>query len=330
MAKTPTAYELDAAIVASRLIDGAGSTLAALKASYASAATGGLYRADDLSRGQELLLRAGLLEATDNWFTPSRECVLLRDLPADVAVEILLQLVLTSDPPLWLFAAIHEEQIRWENVPDRDEVALRQSIADADRREALLLNLGRTIDERARTELGAAGEEHVVAECRNHLAQRGREDLAREVRQVSQLSDQLGYDVTSPDTAGRRHRLEVKTTTGVAGTDSVVSVYISRNEAMVGQSDGSWALVAVRKDIMTGEFEIVGWCHADAFAPALPSDPSPWGHWASTRIFLEECLLSAGLPLDVSGCDGGISRRGAMFVDIVREPVRTDFDETTA
>ena len=298
MTRTPTAYELSAAIVASRLIDGAGSTPAALEASYASAATGGLYRVHDLSRGQELLLRAGLIEATDEWLTPSRECVLLRDLPDDVASELLLQLVLTSDPPLWLFAAIHREEIRWENVPDGDEAALRQSIDDADRREALLLNLGRTVDERARSELGAAGEEHVVAECRNHLVQRGREDLAREVRRVSQLSDQLGYDVTSPDTAGRRHRLEVKTAAGVAGTESVVSFYISRNEAMVGQGDDRWALVAVRKDIVTGEFEIVGWCHADAFAPALPTDPTHWGRWASTRIVLEEHLLCSGLPLD--------------------------------
>ena len=118
------------------------------------------------------------------------------------------------------------------------------------------------------------------------------------MRQVSQLSDQLGYDVTSPDTAGRRHRLEVKTTTGIAGADSFVSFYISRNEAMVGQGDDCWALVAVRRDIVTGEFEIAGWCHADIFAPALPSDPEDWGRWASTRIFLGENRLSSGLPLD--------------------------------
>lgn len=298
MADTPSAYELSAAVVAARLMDGAGSSTAALQASYSSAATGGLYRADDLLRGQELLRRAGLLVAVDDWLTPSQECVLLRDLPDDVAAEVLLQLVLTSDPPLWLFAAIHEEEIRWENVPDRDGAALRQSIADADRREALLLSLGRTVDEQTRKDLGAAGEEYVVAECRGHLVGRGREDLAREVRQVSRLSDQLGYDVTSPDTAGQRHRLEVKTTTGVAGADSVVSFYISRNEAKVGQGDRSWALVAVRKDIVTEEFQIVGWCHADTFASALPSDPSEWGRWASTRIFLDERLLSAGLPLD--------------------------------
>lgn len=298
MAETPTAYQLNAAVVASRLIDRAGSTLTALLASYASAATGGLYRADDLSRGQELLQRAGLIEAADDWVMPSDECVLLRDLPDDVAAELLLQLVLTSDPPLWLFAAIHNEEIRWENVPDEEATALRQSIADADRREALLLNLGRTVDERVRSELGAAGEDHVVAECRSHLVQRGRGDLAREVRQVSQLSDQLGYDVTSPDTAGRRHRLEVKTSTGIAGAELVVSFYISRNEAMVGQGDDRWALVAVRKDIVTGEFEIVGWCRADAFSSALPSDPTDWGRWASTRIFLEEQLLCSGLPLD--------------------------------
>ena len=298
MSNTPTAYELHAAITAARLIDGAGATFTALEASYASAVTGGLYRSRDLTRGQLLLERAGLITIETDWCTPTPECVLLRELADDVATELLLQLVLTSDPPLWLYAAIAEEEVRWENVPDKDEAALRQSITEAERREALLLSLGRTVDENAKRALGAEGEELVVAECRSYLLGKGREDLAREVRRVSQFSDQLGYDVTSPDTSGRRHRLEVKTTTGVAGVDSVVNFYISRNEAKVGRGDQSWALVAVRKDIVTSEFSIVGWCRADALTPALPQDPTDWGRWASTRIFLEEALLEKGLPLD--------------------------------
>ena len=80
MSNTPTAYELHAAITAARLIDGAGATVTALEASYASAVTGGLYRSRDLTRGQLLLERAGLITIETDWCTPTPECVLLVDL----------------------------------------------------------------------------------------------------------------------------------------------------------------------------------------------------------------------------------------------------------
>lgn len=298
MSDTPTAYELSAAVTASRLIDTTGATQSALTASYTSAVTGGLYRAADLERGQALLERALLVERVDDWCTPTTNCVLLRELPDDVATELLLQLVLTNNPPLWLYAAIAEDEIRWENVPDKDEAALRQSISDANRREALLISLGQTVDAEARSALGAAGEEHVMAACRSYLIEQGREDLARQVRQVSTLSDQLGYDITSPDTAGNRHRLEVKTTTGIAGADTSINFYISRNEAHVGRDDSQWALVAVRKDVVTEVFNVVGWCRATAFASTLPEDKSAHGKWASARVYLDESRLEPGLPLD--------------------------------
>ncbi len=41
----------------------------------------------------------------------------------------------------------------------------------------------------------------------------GRSDLARDVRRVSLLSDQLGYDVNAPRVAGPPRLLEVKATT---------------------------------------------------------------------------------------------------------------------
>src|SRR5690606_6291061 len=151
---------------AARLIDVGGCTCESLVASYARSVTGGLYRSPDLERGQALLVRAGLLSIESDWCTPSAEMVRLRGLPEDVAVEVLLQVVLTASPPLWLFAALEADEVRWENVPDDDAAALRQSITEADRREALLISLGRTVDAAAQAELGAAGEDHVVGACR--------------------------------------------------------------------------------------------------------------------------------------------------------------------
>ena len=298
MSATPTAHELQAAVVAGRLIDGGGSTRTSLSASYASAVTGGIFRTHDLERGQQLLERAGLVAVEEDWCTPSAECLQVCELADDVAAELLLQIILTTDPPLWLYAAISADEVRWENVPEQDQAALRQSITEADRREALLLGLGQKFDADAQAALGAEGEEHVVAACRRYLTEVGREDLAREVRRVSLVSDALGYDVTSPDTTGQRHRLEVKTTTGVGDSERTLNFYVSRNEAKVGQGDPTWALVAVRKDSVTGVISIVGWCRADTFADALPNDPESWGRWASARIYLDEEKLKPGLPLD--------------------------------
>ena len=282
-------------MLAARVLDPAGNSSAALLASYEKAVTGGLYRTQDLRGGNLLLQRARLVRIEgDGRCMPTPELLQLRGLPDDVAAELLLHELLLHEPPLWLYAAVVNDEVRWENVPDADQDALRQLLADAARREALLLTLGRTLDTARLAEIGAAGEEHVAAACRQHLLDRGRPDLAAAVHRVSQRSDQLGYDVTSPDTAGHRHRLEVKTTGSAAGR---VEFFLSRNEATVGRHDTSWALVAVRRD-RDDSLHLVGWCRALTLVPLLPHDISPDGRWTSVRISLPVEAFVPGLPLD--------------------------------
>ena len=63
--------------------------------------------------------------------------------------------------------------------------------------------------------MGRAGEEFVVGFERRRLERAGRDDLARDVRWVSDVhGDGYGYDVQSFETDGQERLLEIKTTCG--------------------------------------------------------------------------------------------------------------------
>jgi hypothetical protein len=291
---TPTAFQLQAAILAAQVVSAEGSSMRSVRASYRAVVTGGLYGVDDLVRGESLLIRAHLLQESDDAFNPSEELLELRELPTDVASEVLLRKLFLVERPLWLYAAISDEDVRWENVPDGDQKVLHQLIVEATRRESFLLTLGKTIDLEYLADLGGEGEEHVIAECRRYLTKVGRADLATGVRRVSLHSDQLGYDVTSPDTLGRRHRIEVKT---MGSAVERAEFFLSRNEARTGRNDPLWSLVVVRKD-RNGSMHLLGWCASENLVSLLPTDPHPHGRWASTRISVPLETLRPGLPLD--------------------------------
>jgi hypothetical protein len=269
--------------------------MSSLAASYEKLATGGLYRPPDLLAGHELLTRAGLVVVDGTDQIPAQTLLSLCGLPDDVAAERLIQLLLLAEPPLWLYAAVVDDEVRWENVPQADREALGQLLEDAARREALLLSVGRALDAAQLAEQGADGEEYVVTLCREHLISRDRPDLAAGVQRVSLGSDQLGYDVTSPDTAGRRHRLEVKTT--ARASVGRVEFFLSRNEATVGAKDPLWSLIVVRKN-RDGSLELIGWCQALKVIAHLPRDMSPNGKWASVRLSIPMADFNTGLPLD--------------------------------
>ncbi|PTE23301.1 hypothetical protein C5F48_02940 [Cereibacter changlensis JA139] len=86
-------------------------------------------------------------------------------------------------------------------------------------------------DERNRA-LGRAGEERVLAHERASLRAAGCEDLARQVRWVSEEDgDGAGYDIASFSPDGRPRLIEVKTTNGWERTP----FHISRNELAVSK-----------------------------------------------------------------------------------------------
>ena len=85
-------------------------------------------------------------------------------------------------------------------------------------------------------ELGKAGEKFVVEFERDRLGRAGRDDLAAEVRWVSDLDgDGYGYDVRSFEPDGQERLLEIKTTCGHERT----AFWLTRREvdAAVERSD---------------------------------------------------------------------------------------------
>lgn len=95
-------------------------------------------------------------------------------------------------------------------------------------------------DERNRM-LGRAGEERVLALERAALRAKGRDDLARKVRWVSdEDGDGAGYDIASFTPDGHARLIEVKTTNGWERTP----FYISRNELAAAEAHrAEWRLL---------------------------------------------------------------------------------------
>jgi hypothetical protein len=284
-------FLLQAAAFAAAAIGAQGASRAAADANYEASVTGGVYRADDLRRGEQLLVDARLLMEEDDVLLPSLRLTAIRQTPADVAAELIHRELLLVEQPLWLWAATAGSEVHWEHVPERD-ARLFEHLISAQRREAYLLSIARTLDAEALSRAANDGEEAVVAACQAHLRRQDREDLARAVAQVSTVSGGLGYDVSSPDTGGSRHRIGVKIVTDVVTT---VSFFVTQNEATQAAEDPMWSLVVVAAD--QGN-RILGWCTGAAFLDRLPINAAEEHvRWWSARVTVNVAALRPGLPI---------------------------------
>jgi hypothetical protein len=172
-------------------------------------------------------------------------------------------------------------------------------VPDPSRREELLISLGRRFDDSLQRNVGEIGEDVVVDAAREELAALGHTDLVRDVRRVSLLSDQLGYDVSAPRVGGGPRLLEVKSTTGDE-LKNAWSVHLSRNEADVGAAFPEWALViCVVTSVEQRAGSVVGWCPRGELDDLLPSD-GPSGRWEQALVEIPAALLSGGLPSPVA------------------------------
>jgi hypothetical protein len=290
--RTPTPHELRAALWVARMLPDTGIARANARASYALAPSGGVYRHEDFAAAELRLAGCGLIALSNGRLSPSAELAEVSHLPETEAIEILLVAISERDPPIWLSTAADAESLAPEAIPDGDWKTFETVIADPERREALLLSLSRKVDAIRTASIGAQGEDCVVEACRLRLAELGRPDLVAAVRRVSLISDQLGYDVVSPTTAGPSWRLEIKTTQIVG---FLICIHLTRHEARIGLGDPGWALVVCwRRSDET--VEIVGWCDASTLAPLLPQDSCPQGAWTSASLILLRDELNDGLP----------------------------------
>lgn len=110
-----------------------------------------------------------------------------------------------------------------------------------------LLGVARKYDaaerEMRNRQLGRAGEQRVLSFEKARLERAGREDLAEQVRWVSDLDgDGAGYDIASFEPEGRPRLIEVKTTNGWERAP----FHITRNELDVAAARrDEWCLVRV-------------------------------------------------------------------------------------
>ncbi len=278
----PSPHVARAALHVAAIVDRRGSATADAQESYWHHATGGTFAPTDLDRGQCLLLDVGLLVEKDGALVPTPELSGLLDGSVHDALAAVGGRALAVTRPAWL------------DGPGASET-LAELVPDAAHREELLIALGRRFDDTHRRLVGEIGEELVVDAARAELRGLGHVELAREVRRVSLLSDQLGYDVSAPRVDGRRRLLEVKSTTReLAGP--CVAIHLSRNEADTGRAFADWALVVCAiDDPAERRGRIAGWCTFAALEELLPVDGLR-STWEQAEVELPlECLLP-GLP----------------------------------
>ncbi|MBX7270042.1 DUF3883 domain-containing protein [Micromonospora sp. Llam7] len=299
----PSHSQLQAAYYVARMLGPDGESRSSLERSYRSLATGALHDHLSLADGEHLLLRVGLLSNRRHLVVPTPELVAMTRLPLEPFVETLLFRILTSQREVWLAQMATTDEVRWELVPYDVATALTSTLEDLRERDALLLSAARKVDLEVLQEFGDEGELAVLTACREHLVSAGLRHMLNDVAHVSVVDDTVGYDISSPDASGQRHRLEVKATSAPPGW---VEFFISRNEATVAERDPRWSLIVTRReprpDAPEPVMQVAGWLTYSDFSGALPADPLPdqgelRGRWASCRVTLSARRLRPGLPL---------------------------------
>lgn len=288
--KLPSRYCVQSAQRCARLIGLNPVAIDAMESSFHSAVTQGMYRAQDLRSGQDLLEQLQLVSRDSNTLYPDVSLMEFGRCSEDEAIRIALAHLLQEEPPVWLASAVEDDTIIYEYIPTEVTLYLDSILPDIARREAIVLAAARKYDHERLQQIGLEGELAVLDACRDYLTQAGREDLVNDVIHVSQISDQLGYDIVAPTLDGGTVRIEVKSTATIAN----YAAYISRLEAVIGNADQDWRLVFCQ--LVHGEAEVIGHCSFNEIEYQLPLDRLP-GEWSSTKLQLRPIALQPGVPL---------------------------------
>lgn len=291
VASFPSAHHVRAAAHVARLLsDRAPVAVSAARLAYAHYPSDGVFSIEDLIRGEDILVRARLFSEDDGVLSVASDADMALSQAADEDCIAILAALLATTRPLWLQMSTSTEALADELIPDHAAGTLSELIPDASRREGLLLAVGRTFSSEDAVRTGDLAERHVVMLAQEELSARSR-GLAAQVRRVSLLSDQLGYDVVAPRFCGSPRRLEVK---GTRAEGPRVTVFVSRNEAEVGRRDADWALVVCHVSPLDS-VEVLGWLSGDWLAGHLPTDGDSC-RWQNAEIEIHLGDLCPGLP----------------------------------
>lgn len=295
----PTAHQLQAAARVLCMIGENPVIHVDLQASYSSVATGLILSSHDLQHAEKWLL-------SHHWLSLSPPFIQLapkaRGLSVDTetSAKDLLRKLLMDSLPLWLRMAVIDGRVRQELIPERVIETLSRVFPAREEREALLIAAGLRFDADLLRRIGDVGEDAVMKQCQSFLVQHDHPELARLVRRVSLLSDQLGYDIVSPNLAGVEIQLEVKCFSGRRP-----DFYLTRNEYEVGVRLRNWALVLCRMDGYD-DAEVVGWTTLDPMRESLPLDRDLSVAWQTARVRLDWLDVHPGLPLGLTDPQGKV------------------------
>lgn len=283
----PTQYGVRAALHVASVLDARGSRVMDARESYWHHATGGIFGPEDMELGEELLRECGLVEERGDVLFPTEELQALLDGSYQDAVTAVVARALKVTEPDWLSEGEISSEVGHEK--------LGVLIEDPRRREEMLIALGLRFDSAVTEAVGEMGEIAVVEHARNELIEMGHLELAREVRRVSLLSDQLGYDVVAPRVIGNERLLEIKTYVGKESDP--ISFFLSRNEARVGMRYEDWSLVFCRATSSDApSADVVGWVPFESVKDLLPEDSSN-GRWEVAHVTIPGHLLNPDIPL---------------------------------
>lgn len=285
---TPSMHTLRAAVRVVRCLGADGSPKELVRDAYRRLPTDGVFSTNDFVAAEATLTVTGLVQPVSDRLVPQGGIYAVTAVTEAIAVELLLDRILTVQDPPWLSAAVAGDELREEFIPDADLMALKSCLRDAAPREAFLLAMGSRFDVIAPSVVSTEGEEFVAKMCRDALSIAGRPELASSVQRLSHISGTLGYDILVPTVAGSDIRIEVKTIDTPPGD---VAVHLSRREALVAVKDPRWRLAVCRAE--DGQIGFAGWCSARTLAATLPTDRSPRARWSSIRLLLSDRDLNS-------------------------------------
>jgi len=283
--------QLRAAIWVLRTIGDGRVPFNTVEESFPKLPVGGVIGLGELQSALHALLRDGIIgrDGDNLWIDLEIRPDSFLELGSEVE---LLGVILERTNPLWLrLASSDGVEFRPEYLPSHVEQCLHVLILDSAKREEFLLSRGRIFSSEETKRIGEEGEVLVMEELKTDLFYSGHSELAGKVIKVSEISDELGYDITAPRIDGSTRRIEVKSS---ANRSKSFVFYLSRNEFEVGIRDVDWSLVAVRFSELGGY--VVGWVDGKALEKLVPIDRPEAGVWTATKVSIQPQFLNQGLP----------------------------------
>lgn len=291
-AAIPSRHELRSAHLLARALRPPVTASAEAHQAFRRLPGGGGFGPADFDGAKRVLISAGLLVQEGDELRVDAAMVGLAEIGEPAASRLFLDLLLRRSPPGWLRPAASAGRLKHDLIPDAERVAIETVIGDPALCTEVLLQAGRRLEAERLAELAAAGEEHVVACCREQLVDAGLGELVGAVARVGGLGAELGYQVIAPGLDGSTRRLGVKATRTEHWRSEI---HVTRDEYEQGILDPDWALVVVEV-APAGEPKLIGWCRAESILSRLPRDEHELGNWGTARIEEVEVLLQEGLP----------------------------------